>query len=79
MARIYRGIVVVHGVGEHRKGAPVSGFVEQLAAYLRHVPGLEGAVELTARKPQRPHRHELGHDPYHQSGRNPPGRRVAHP
>ena len=44
MARIYRGIVVVHGVGEHRKGAPVSGFVEQLAAYLRHVPGLEGAV-----------------------------------
>ncbi len=49
MARIYRGIVVVHGVGEHRKGAPVSGFVEQLAAYLRHVPGLEGGVELTAR------------------------------
>ena len=50
MAKIYRGIVVVHGVGEHSKGSYVSGFVEQLAGYLGEIPEFaHGKVELTAR------------------------------
>lgn len=50
MARIYRGIVVVHGVGEHTKGSYVSGFVEELAKFLCNVPELsDGKVQLTAR------------------------------
>ncbi|MGE0601937.1 MAG: hypothetical protein AB7J35_20715 [Dehalococcoidia bacterium] len=50
MAKIYRGIVVVHGVGEHSKGSYVSGFVEQLANYLGGIPEFaHSKVELTAR------------------------------
>ena len=49
MAKIYRGIVVVHGVGEHTKGSYVSGFVEELAKYLGSLPGYAGKVTMTAR------------------------------
>ncbi len=40
MAKTYRGIVVVHGVGEHAKGSYLSGFVEELVAFLSHKDAL---------------------------------------
>ncbi len=50
MAKAYRGIVVVHGVGEHKKGSYLSGFVEELVAFLSHKDALGTRnVQLSAR------------------------------
>ena len=50
MAKVYRGIVVVHGVGEHKKGSYISGFVEELVSFLSHEKALGAKnVQLSAR------------------------------